>query len=168
MQLVEIDKKRYRKHLNIVIALCITALVVGSLGIAQTLIALYPSAQGTHFHWNLLGVIVTAIGIGLVLKYYKLHPFMTEVVYVWELKKVLNIITRKMKSIKAEAEQGNLKALLALQFSYSGSRQLWTLDDNTILMDELAVEQAKLNVLLEQFSLTLDLAQFTKDDLQVF
>lgn len=168
MQLVEIDKKRYRKHLNIVIALCIAALVIGSLGIAQALIAFYPSTEGTHFHWNLLGVIVTAIGIGLVLKSYKPHPFMTEVVYVWELKKVLNIITRKMKNIKAEAELGNVKALLALQFSYSGSRQLWTLDDNMILMDELAVEQAKLNVLLEQFSLTLDLAHFTKDDLQTF
>lgn len=168
MQLVEIDKQRYRKHLNIVIALCIAALVIGSLGIAQTLIALYPSTEGAHFHWNLLGVIVTAIGIGLTLKHYKPHPFMTEVVYVWELKKVLNLITRKMKKIKAEAEEGNVTALLALQFSYSGSRQLWTLDDNTILMDELAVEQAKLNALLEKFSVTLDLSQFTKDDLQAF
>ena len=168
MQLVEIDKQRYRKHLNIVIALCIAALVIGSLGIAQTLIALYPSAEGTHFHWNLLGVIVTAIGIGLTLKHYKPHPFMREVVYVWELKKVLNLITRKMKKIKAEAEEGNVTALLALQFNYSGSRQLWTLDDNTILMDELAVEQAKLNALLEKFSVTLDLSQFIKENLQAF
>ncbi|MCP3428694.1 DUF3087 domain-containing protein [Opacimonas viscosa] len=168
MQLLEIDKKRYRKHLNIVIGLCIVALVVGSLGIAQILIAIYPSAEGTHFHWNLFGVIVTVIAIGVVLKQYKAHPFMTEVVYVWELKKVLNVITRKMQKIQSEAEQGNVQALLALQFSYSGSRQLWTLDDNTILMDELAVEQAKLNALLEKFSLQLDLTKFDKIDLQDF
>jgi len=45
MQLIDIDKARYRKHLNRVIIGCIAVLVVGSLGIAQLLIALFPDSR---------------------------------------------------------------------------------------------------------------------------
>ncbi len=92
MTLEQIDKTRYRKHLNIVIVACIAALVVGSLGIARLLILALPSDSGSHFHWNLLGVVVSCIAIGFALKRVEHHPFMTEVVYVWRLKQALNQI----------------------------------------------------------------------------
>ncbi|MET1219266.1 MAG: DUF3087 domain-containing protein [Glaciecola sp.] len=168
MQLEEIDKTRYRKHLNIVIVCCIVVLAAGSLGIAQALIALYPSTEGTHFHWNLTGVLVTGGCIAFVLTRLKPHPFMTEVVYVWELKQVLNQITRRMRKIQPAAEAGNIEAMLALQFSYAGSRQLWTLDDNTIMMEELGIEQAKLNALAEKYKVELDLAKFDVRTLKQF
>ena len=66
MQLIQINKARYRKHLNRVIVGCAASLAIGSLAISQTLIALFPDESGSHFHWNLLGVIVTSIGIGWV------------------------------------------------------------------------------------------------------
>jgi hypothetical protein len=50
MQLIKIDKTRYRRHLSRVIAACIGAFVVGSLAISQTLIALFPDPSGNHFH----------------------------------------------------------------------------------------------------------------------
>jgi hypothetical protein len=168
MQLKDINKARYRKHLNIVIVSCIAVLAAGSLGISQLLIALFPDPDGSHFHWNLLGVVVTASIIGFTLKRTRSHPFMTEVVYVWELKQTLNLITRKMQKLKVAAEQGDVTAMTSLQFSYSGSRMLWQLDDNTIVMDELAIEQTKLDALASKFNITINIENFDVKALRQF
>lgn len=155
-QLIEINKVRYRRHLNCVIAACAIGLAAGSLAISQTLIALFPDESGSHFHWNLLGVVVTGFTIGWLLNKYRTHSFMTEVVYVWELKQALNKINRKMQKLKAAGHEGNADALLAIQYSYAGSRLLWQLDDNTIIMDELVVQQAELDSLATRYKLTLN------------
>ncbi|NHH89149.1 DUF3087 domain-containing protein [Pseudoalteromonas sp. MB47] len=160
MKLIQIDKARYRKHLNQVIIACVIALAVGSLAISQTLIALLPDPSGSHFHWNLLGVVVCSLLVGFVLNKYRNHDYMTEIVYVWELKKALNKITRKMPKLKAAGREGNADALLAIQYSYAGSRLLWQLDDNTITMDELAIKQAELDSVAQQYNLTLDVDKY--------
>ena len=156
MKIQEINKARYRNHLNKVIVGCIGALVIGSLGIAQAFIAIFPSEQGSHFHWNLLGVVVTCLIIGSVLKKYKHHDFMTEVTYVWELKKQLNYITRKMRKLKAAVEEGDVVAMQIINYSYAGSRQLWQLDDNTITMEELSIWQAELDAKAREVNVILD------------
>ncbi|KZN60485.1 hypothetical protein N473_24340 [Pseudoalteromonas luteoviolacea CPMOR-1] len=168
MQLQDIDKSRYRQHLNWVIGVCIMSLTAGSLGIAQLLIYLLPDADGSHFHWNLLGVIITCVVIALILKKIKYHPFMAEVVYVWELKQALNQVTRKMPKLKKAAQQGDVNAMLAMQFSYTGSRQLWGLDDNTITMEELAMWQAELDSLAKKYNTTLDVKQYSAHILKNF
>ena len=160
MKLIQIDKARYRKNLNQVISACGIALAVGSLAISQTLIALFPDPNGSHFHWNLLGVVVCSLLVGFVLNKYRNHDYMTEIVYVWELKKALNKITRKMPKLKAAGREGNADALLAIQYSYAGSRLLWQLDDNTITMDELAIKQAELDSVAQQYNLTLDVDKY--------
>ena len=168
MQLQEIDKTRYRKHLNKVIFACIAALTIGSLGISQLLILLFPDSNGSHFHWNLLGVVVTSIVIGLTLKKVKSHPFMYEVAYVWDLKQALNRITRKMMAIKKAAKEGDVDAMLAMQFSYSGSKQLWTLDDNTITMEDLSMWQAELDALAREYQVELDITKYDERILTKF
>jgi hypothetical protein len=168
MQLIEINKARYRKHLNRVIIACIILLAAGSLGIAQILIALFPDPSGSHFRWNLLGVILTTIAIALVLKKYRNHDYMTEIVYVWELKKALNQINRKMLKLKEAAQHGNVEALLALQYSYDGSRLLWKLDDNTIVMDDLAIAQAEVNALCAKFNVSLKVEDYDPSTLKNF
>lgn len=156
MKLIDIDKTRYRRHLNRVLIGSGLALAVGSLLISQTLIALFPDPSGSHFHWNALGVLATAAIIGLSLSKYRHHDYLTEVLYVWELKQSLNKITRKMRKLEAAAQNGDADALLALQYSYAGSRQLWKLDDNIIIMDELNTKQAELDKLAEKFNLKLN------------
>ena len=168
MQLIQINKDRYRQHLNRVILLCIVSLAAGSLGIAQILIGLFPDDSGSHFHWNLLGVVVTGITIGWLLNKYRSHDYMTEVVYVWELKQALNRINRKLLKLKAAANQANVDAMLAMQYSYAGSRQLWQLDDNTIVMDELAIQQAELDSLAAKFNLTLNAEDYDETVLKQF
>ncbi|EWH06248.1 hypothetical protein AT00_09695 [Pseudoalteromonas lipolytica SCSIO 04301] len=168
MKLIQIDKARYRKHLNHVIIACVIALAVGSLAISQTLIALFPDPSGSHFHWNLLGVVVCSLLVGFVLNKYRNHDYMTEIVYVWELKKALNKITRKMPKLKAAGREGNADALLAIHYSYAGSRLLWQLDDNTITMDELAIKQAELDSVAEKYNLSLDAERYDEAILKNF
>jgi len=151
-----------------VIFACIAALTVGSLGIAQLLILLFPDTDGSHFHWNLLGVVVTSIVIGLTLQKVKSHPFMYEVAYVWDLKQALNRITRKMMAIKKAAKEGDIDAMLAMQFSYSGSKQLWTLDDNTITMEDLSMWQAELDALAREYQVELDITKYDERILAKF
>ena len=168
MKLIQIDKARYRKHLNQVIIACVIALAVGSLAISQTLIALFPDPSGSHFHWNLLGVVVCSVLVGFVLNKYRNHDYMTEIVYVWELKKALNKITRKMPKLKAAGREGNADALLAIHYSYAGSRLLWQLDDNTITMDELAIKQAELDSVADKYNLSLDAERYDETILKQF
>lgn len=156
MKLININKARYRRHLKYVMAGCVMGLAVGSLAISQTLIALFPDDSGSHFHWNLLGVVVTGIVVAWLLNRYRRHDFMSEVVYVWELKQSINKIHRHMRRLEAASREGNIHALLAIHYSYAASRLLWELDDNTLLMNELLVKQAELNDLAEKYKVTLN------------
>ena len=168
MKLIQIDKARYRKHLNYVIITCIASLTAGSLGIAQSLIALFPDPSGSHFHWNLTGVIISAVVIGLVLNKIKNNDFMTEVTYVWQLKKVLNRINRKMMKLKPASEEGNVNAMICIHYSYAGSRLLWELDDNTIIMEQLALDQAALDGLASKYNVNLQAEDFEASMLDQF
>ncbi|GLR70549.1 DUF3087 domain-containing protein [Agaribacter marinus] len=168
MKLIDIDKTRYRKHLNRVIAACIATLVIVSLAISQTLIALFPDESGSHFHWNLFGVVVAVVLIGITLRHYRKHSYMVEVTYVWDLKQSLNKINRKIRKVEALAKQGNTQAMLVLQYSYAGSKQLWQLDDNTILMDELIIKQAELDSLAQQFNVQLNADEYDEANLLHF
>ncbi|MEZ8142005.1 hypothetical protein A1OO_10730 [Enterovibrio norvegicus FF-33] len=168
MQLIKIDKTLYRSRLNRVIVACIAILAISSLAISQTLILIFPSQTGSHFHWNLLGVVVSAIGLVMTLIKLKTHPKMREVAYVWDLKQALNLIYRKNRKLVAAAKLGNPDAMLALQFSYEGSRQLWQLDDNTITMSSLNEAQAQLDEWVREYNVQLDITHYHSASLKAF
>ncbi|MGF1908639.1 DUF3087 domain-containing protein [Vibrio kasasachensis] len=168
MQLENIDKQLYRSRLNIVIVACIASLVVLSLAISQTLILLSPFESGSNFYWNLLGVVVSAIVVGMTLIKLKTHPKMREVAYVWDLKQALNLIYRKNRKLLVAAKQGNEDAMLALQFSYQGSRQLWKLDDNTITLSSLNDAQLQLDNWVKEYDVHLDITQYHSELLKAF
>ena len=168
MQLIKINKVRYRRHLNLVIAGCICGLAIGSLAVSQTLIALFPDESGSHFNWNLLGVVITSVTIAWLLNKYRTHDFMTEVVYVWELKQTLNKINRRMPKLKAASREGNADALLAIHYCYAGSRLLWELDGNTIVMDELTIQKSELDDIAVKYDLTLNADEYDERTLKQF
>lgn len=168
MQLIDINKKRYRRHLNCIIVACVISLIVGCLVISQLLIAVFPDESGSHFHWNLTGVVITSLLIGLILNKYRRHDLMTEVAYVWDLKQVLNRINRKMLKLKAAAQEGNVNALLAINYSYAGSRLLWQLDDNLIIMEQLAIDQAEIDSLAMTYNVTLKAEDYDEAVLKQF
>ncbi len=168
-QIKDIDKARYQRHLNRVMIACIVALVVLSLGVSQSLILFMPDPSGSHFHWNLTGVIFACVVVGMVLKRVKDTPYMKEVLYVWQLKQMLNQITRRLRHIENNTESANRDAFKVLDFYYAGCRQLWQLDDNTITMDELSVKQTAFSVRARECGVSLGSEQgkalsITKDE----
>lgn len=150
MHLIEINKQSYKQRLNNITIAIVALLVVASLSISQCLIALFPAEQGSHFHWNLLGVICSLFIASFILIKLKKHPYFYEVSYVWELKKILNQINRYLPKIEKAAQQGDANAMQILHFSYLGSRQVWQLDNNTLTLSQLT----KLEEQLQQLALT--------------
>jgi len=168
MQLRAVDKASYRKHLNRITVLSILALVVLSLGSSTLLIALLSDGQGSNFWLNFSGVVIGCIIVGLTLSRLKTHPYFTDVAYVWALKHELNLIQRKLKAIEQGAAELNPDALLILSFSYAGSKLVWQLDDNTLMMSELTLADNRLQQKIADAGLTLDPADYRRELLNRF
>ena len=156
MKILEVNKVRYRNHVKKVIVACIVFLAVGSLGLSQALIALFPAEQGSHFHWNLIGVAITACSLLWLLIKVRHHDFMLEVTYVWDLKQALNQVIRKMRRLKLACEDGDEQAMQAMQFYFEGSRQLAYLDDNDLGLEALSEEQSTLELQAREAGVVLD------------
>ena len=137
MKLMDIDRKRYRKHLNWVFGGIAVALMAIAIGSSSILIRLFSTPEASHFWINVAGVVIAAAVVVTMLQTLRPHPFMKEVVYVWELKQVLNRIYRRERKLEAAMEAGDSKALIILNFFYRGSKQLYELDDNLVTIDEL-------------------------------
>ncbi len=144
MKLKKIDKTLYRNHLRVIFASVALALMVISVATSTLLIYLFSSPEVSHFLYNLAGVVVAAIIVFVVLNKYRQHSYMSEVVYVWDLKQQLNRINRKLRKIEPAVESNDNNAMVIMNFMYRGSKQLYELDDNTITMGSLI---SKINVL---------------------
>ena len=73
-----------------------------------------------------------------------------------------------MAKLKAAGREGNADALLAIHYSYAGSRLLWQLDDNLITMDDLAIKQAELESVAAQHNVTLNVEDYDESILKQF
>ena len=168
MQLREIDKTRYRKHLRLVFAGMALVLIIIAISTSALLINLFSSPEASHFMHNLAGVVIAAFFVGFVLTKLRQHPFMFEVVYVWDLKQQLNRISRKQRKIEAAADEGNHDAMIIMNYLYRGSKQLYLLDDNTITMEDLAVKIEVLGSRMEAAGLSLSTDLYDPSMLEKF
>ncbi|MDP2561556.1 DUF3087 family protein [Psychrobium sp. 1_MG-2023] len=163
MKIKNIDKTRYRSHLNKIIIVCIVALLLGSIGISQMLILLLSQPDADNFYFNLMGVVLTLVSILMTLSAFKHHPFMTEVYYVWQLKMEINHINRKLRHVEQGIESQQHAAFVIMNFFYHASRQLWTLDDNTISIDSLTIKEQQLAGLLAQNNLKVSTDDYKRE-----
>ena len=168
MKIEDIDKSRYRKHLNWVIVTAGLSFAALSLILAQATIFFFTDREGSHFAINLGGVVLAMIIVGSVLNKIKQHPFMYEVYYVWRLKQQINYVTRKLKAVEAAAEDNQVQAIHTLLFYYRACRQLYLLDDNTIVMDELGIKSAALDAKIESLQLQLNVDDYQQSFLDQF
>ena len=160
MKLRPIDKNRYRKHYRIVFAAIVIALITISLVCSTLLINWLSSPDESHFSLNLAGVVVAVLLVAYTVYRFRDHPFMDEVVYVWNLKKQLNLIYRKQHKIEPLIDDNNVDAMVIMNYMYQGSKQLYELDDNTITLDDLALKTRHLNTKLEEKGLKLTTDDF--------
>jgi len=137
MQLKEIDKVRYSKHYKIIFAGIAFVLLIIAPATSALFISLFSNPEGAYFFHNLAGVVIGVAIVAIVLTKFRQHPFMLEVVYVWELKQQLNRIRRKQRKIEAAVENNDKDAMIIMNFMLHGSKQLYQLDDNTLTMEDL-------------------------------
>ena len=155
MRLREIDKTRYRKHLRVVFAGIAVSLMIIAVGSSTLFIYLFSNPEVSHFFHNMAGVAVAAAMVVIVLNKFRQHPYMFEVVYVWDLKQQLNRINRKLRKVEAAVEHNDDDAMIVLNFMYRGSKQLYELDDNTITMEGLVGKIRVLDQRMEEAGLSL-------------
>lgn len=168
MKLLDINKQRYRKHLNILIVGSIATLLAGSLSLSALFISLVSSSDGDNFLLNLMAVLVTLAAMGTTLSLQKHKAFFYEIYYVWRLKMELNFINAKLRAVEAAAAKDNTQALTILCFYYKASRQLWTLDDNTISLDSLNIKEQRLNDRLNSLEITISSDDYDREQLKRF
>ena len=137
MQLREINKIRYRKHLRIIFVSIVFVLLIIAPGTSALFISLFSNPEASYLFHNLAGVVVAAAIVAFVLNKFRQNPYMFEVVYVWDLKQQLNRIHRKQRKIEAAIENNDKDAMIIMNFMHHGSKQLYELDDNTITMEDL-------------------------------
>ena len=155
MKLRQIDKNRYSKHYKILFAAIVIELIAVSLVSSTLLISWLSSPDESHFILNLVGVVVAVLLVLYAAYRFRDHPFMDEVVYVWNLKKQLNLIYRKQHKIEPLIEESNVDAMVIMNYMYQGSKQLYELDDNTLTISDLAIKSRHLNTKLEEKELKL-------------
>lgn len=170
MQLIDINKEIYRKHLNIIIIGFIASLLVFSLGLGALFIHLFSSVgeyvtsindiaenapKESNFKYNLAGVILALLANAAILHSIKDREFFTEVYYVWQIKQLQNLIYRKLAKVKSLAEQGSHEAIVVLVFYYQSQKQIYQLDDNTITLSTVVKSIEKTEVLADNFDVSI-------------
>lgn len=161
MKLRQIDKNRYSKHYKIVFAAIAFELMVVSIACSTLLISWLSTPDETHLILNIVGVVFAALLAAYGLYHFRDHPFMEEVVYVWNLKKQLNRIYRKQRKIEPLVEDNHVDAMIVMNYMYQGSKQLYELDDNTITLDDLTRKSERLSARIKESGL-----QLTTEDYQ--
>jgi len=159
---MNIDKARYRKHLNIVIVVFISILLVLALTFGQLLILNFGQEGVNNFRFNLLGVILSLLACMAALHTLKTSDFFKEIYYVWQIKQLQNLIYRKLKKVKKAAKGLEQEALIILTFYYQSQQQVYQLDDNTLTINKVNKDLADLQETIDNSNLTVNAEQFEK------
>ena len=162
MQLINIDKTRYRKHLNIVIAGFIGTLLILALIFGQLLIIGFAQEGVNNFRYNLLGVVLSLFACAAILHTLKKSDFFIEIYYVWQVKQLQNLIYRKLKKVKAAVEHDDTNALIILSFYYQSLKQIYQLDDNTLTITKVVEDLNKVQEIIANKNLTVSAKHFDK------
>ncbi|PHR85688.1 MAG: hypothetical protein COA59_01740 [Colwellia sp.] len=162
MQLMNIDKVRYRKHLNIVIVGFIATLLVLALTFGQLLILSFGQEEVNNFRYNLLGVALSLLACMAALHTLKKSDFFKEIYYVWQIKQIQNLIYRKVKKVKKAAKNLEQDALIILTFYYQSQQQVYELDDNTLTIAKVNKDLSDLQEIITANNLTINAEQFDK------
>lgn len=164
MQLRPVDKALYQKrHKRVVIGL-IASLAILSLVFSTTLIELYGNSEaGSNTLLNAAGVLLAVVILAITVHQLKQKPYFEDIAYVWALKQELTQINRRITKIKAAAEQGDVNAMIILNYCYNASEHVWQLENNTLVMEELRGWQSDLDQLQNKYNVEVLLTDYRRD-----
>lgn len=140
MQIQEIDKQNYLKLSRKVSLVLIVCFAVTAMASGQFLVLTWGNPEGGNFYLNLAGVIVGILITSLVFSFYKNDPRLTDLLYVFRLKRMLARITNRMHLLK-KAVKADEDAQRILRFYYEGLMQVYYLESNEYGHSELVKER---------------------------
>src|SRR5699024_581737 len=162
MHLENINKARFKKHLNWFQGTLVVALLVLSVAISQLYIYLW-STGGSNFWLNAAGVATGVVLLAAVVNHIKGKPFMHEIMYVWRLKNELSRIYRRTKQLDAALARGEKEAYIIKFFHLHGSKHLYQLEDNTVTMDDLNAQIREFDGVLAERGISVGVEDYHPD-----
>ena len=172
MQLQQIEKTQYRKRLNVVIVSFILGFGALSVLYGSLLISLFSSVDmqvtttdvegKDNFKLNLIGVVLGLITSAAILHRMRNHPFFKEIYYVWQVKQIQNLIYRKLGNVKNAVKNGDVNAMITLDYYYKSLKQIYYLDDNTITLSTVEKEHQEYLKMFEEMNLSISAEKFDK------
>ncbi len=141
MQIQEIDKQEYLKLSRKVSVVLIICFAVTAMTSGQLLVQTWGNPEGGNFYLNLSGVIIGILVTSLLFSFYKNDPRMTDLLYVFRLKRMLARITNRMHKLKKAVKENDEDAQRIMRFYYDGLMQVYHLDSNEYGHSELVKER---------------------------
>lgn len=141
MQIQEIDKQHYLKLSRKVSLVLIVCFAVTAMASGQFLVLTWGNPDGGNFYLNLAGVLVGGLITSLVFSFYKNDPRLTDLLYVFRLKRMLARITNRMHKLKKGVAADDEDAQRILRFYYEGLMQVYYLESNEYGHSELVKER---------------------------
>ena len=163
MKLTDIEKAQYRQRLNRIIIGFIAGFMVLAIGLGSIFIAIFSDGQGSNFKFNLFGVVLALFAMMAILHSLRSKPYFAEVSLVFKVKQELNKIYRKLAKIKVAAKQGDVNALIVLDYYYQSYKVIYQLDDNTLTMSSVDRDHQQVLAWATEFNLELSSTDYSAD-----
>ena len=160
MKLENIDKARFKKHLNRFQAALVVGLMVLSLLLSELYIALW-GGEESNTMLNVAAVITALLLLAGVMNLLKEQPWMYEIRYVKQLKGELNRIYRASKKLEEALAADKPEAIIVKYFQLHGSKHLYQLEDNTLTMEEQNRQIAELDERIAALGMTVAVEDYS-------
>lgn len=162
MKLENIDKATFKKRLNWLQG----GLVAGLLVLALLFSALYTrlwSDGGSNTLLNMAAVVTAALILVAVMRLFRDHPLLHEILYVRALKQELNRIYRASRKLEAALQEDRPEALIIRYFQLHGSEHLYELEDNILTVEDLKQQMAELDQRLAAAGLSISVEDYRRE-----
>lgn len=152
-----LDPDLYRQQTRKSTLIVVVVFAVLAMSLSTLSVALFGSAEGSNFRWNLAGVLLgLAISIALVRNVFWTQPWMASAVYGWQLKRSLMSVTNVMHKVEAGVQAGSPEAMKLLRFYHMALDEMHRLDGNSQAIRDLAGEIDKHQQAMLEMGLSID------------
>lgn len=152
-----LNPELYRQQTRKSTLIVVVVFAVLAMSLSTLSVALFGSAEGSNFRWNLAGVLLgLAISIALVRNVFWTQPWMASAVYGWQLKRSLMSVTNVMHKVEAGVQAGSPEAMKLLRFYHMALDEMHRLDGNSQAIRDLAGEIDKHQQAMLEMGLSID------------
>jgi len=165
----EIDPVYYRKQTRKSSMIIMAIFIAIGFCTARLAVIYLGEYSENHIVLNLLGAFTgLLITFWIVNSFFKDATWMKEAMYAWRLKRHIMYIYNAMKLLKKAEEQGDVDAIKILRFYQLGTKQMYTLDNNSHGLVELSVKMQELESKMKAMGIELNQTEFDMKEVDAY